>query len=205
MPADPVAAALLICFLVGAALIGLMFVSGLWAAPMHMHHGSVHGSGVEPTGSGASHALAHQDGASPFNTLSLLTFITWFGGTGYLLRTHTSLFVWIVVALAIVAGVAGGGAIFLLLAKVLLPHQTFLDPRDYDMVGTVARITVPIRAEGTGEVVYVKGGSRRADAARSERGVAIERGTEVVIVRYARGVAYVEPWSDFVARSERAG
>ena len=236
MPADPLASLFLICFLAGAALVVLTFVSGVWAAPLHhlpasfrLHlpgghiahaagghvghtghlgaghptHIAGHATDVTAAGHGSSaHSHAADDGASPFNTMSILTFVTWFGGVGYLLRTNWSIVGWLIVLLATLAGIGAGGAVFLFLARVLLPNQTILDPHDYERVGTVARTTMSIREGGTGEIVYTQGGARHVDAARSEQGDAIEHGTEVVIVRFERGVAYVEPWQQFLERSE---
>jgi hypothetical protein len=65
------------------------------------------------------------------------------------------------------------------------------------MEGTVARVTMAIRAEGTGEIGFSRDGSRRSEGARSATGLPIEVGTEVVIVRYERGLAYVEPWASY--------
>ena len=53
-------------------------------------------------------------------------------------------------------------------------------------------------------MVYSKGGTRRVASARSEDGRAIERGTEVVIVRAERAVAYVQPFEDFMKGEVRA-
>jgi hypothetical protein len=61
-------------------------------------------------------------------------------------------------------------------------------------------VTVPIALGQTGEIVYTQGGSRHSDGARSAEGKPIEHGAEVVVVRYERGIAYVEPWGSFVAK-----
>ncbi|HMH15817.1 MAG TPA: hypothetical protein VK578_22140, partial [Edaphobacter sp.] len=47
-----------------------------------------------------------------------------------------------------------------------------------------------------GEIIFSQTGARRAAAARSEDGISIERGTEVVVIRYERGIAYVRRWDD---------
>src|SRR4029079_12295009 len=52
----------------------------------------------------------------------------------------------------------------------------------------------PIRANGTGEVVFTIGGTRHVSAARSDDGDDIAKGTEVVIIREERGIAYVSTW-----------
>jgi hypothetical protein len=52
--------------------------------------------------------------------------------------------------------------------------------------------------DGIGEIIFSQTGARRASAARSDDGHAIERGVEVVVIRYERGVAYVRRWEDVV-------
>lgn len=209
--ADPLSALFFVCFAVGAVLIFLASVSGLWSLPVH--HGALHlpwSHAHAGLSHGMSHGGGHQvhshatDEASPFNTISVLTWLTWFGGSGYLLRTHSPIAGWLIVSLATLVGVLAGGAVFLLLARVLLPHQTVLDPSDYEHVGTVGRIATAIRERGTGEIVYAKGGTRHVEAARSALGTPIPRGTEVVIVRHERGVAYVRPWAEFIEEAEHA-
>jgi hypothetical protein len=61
----------------------------------------------------------------------------------------------------------------------------------------LANVSDTIRdGNGIGEIIFSQTGARRAAAARSEDGLAIERGTEVVVIRYERGIAYVRRWND---------
>jgi hypothetical protein len=85
---------------------------------------------------------------------------------------------------------------FWFLAKVLMAQEAPLDPADYDMVGVLGHLSISIRAGGTGELIYSQQGTRRVTGARSEDGVAIPRGTEVMVTRYEKGIAYVKPWVD---------
>ncbi len=71
-----------------------------------------------------------------------------------------------------------------------------LDPADFEMVGVLGRLSMPIREGGTGELIYSQAGTRRVCGARVEEGLAIAKGTEVVVTRYERGIAYVRPWSE---------
>ena len=65
------------------------------------------------------------------------------------------------------------------------------------MIGMIAKTIVPIRAgDGTGEIVFTHAGARRVCAARSEDARAIEKGTEVVVTKYERGIAYVITWAE---------
>jgi hypothetical protein len=67
-----------------------------------------------------------------------------------------------------------------------------MSSEEYSLPGTPARIVSPIRAGGVGEIVYTKAGTRFTAGARSVDGEAIPKGAEVVILRYERGIAYVQ-------------
>jgi hypothetical protein len=54
-----------------------------------------------------------------------------------------------------------------------------------------------IRENGTGEIIFSLAGVRRCAGARSDDGQAIEKGAEVVIERYEKGIAYVKKWEEF--------
>jgi hypothetical protein len=147
---------------------------------------------------GHAHHAGHS--VSPFNLSTIMAFVTWFGGAGYILRAYAGVQGIASVAAASLVGLLGGAIVFYFLVRVILPGQRILDPADYEVEGTLAKVSVPIRPGGVGEIVYTKGGTRRSEGARSSDGSAIERGTEVVIVKYERGIAYVEAWSSFVAK-----
>ncbi|MHB8757764.1 MAG: hypothetical protein ACYC6V_07105 [Bacillota bacterium] len=131
-----------------------------------------------------------------------MSFITWFGGIGYLLRTYSGLVAVLVALIAIGGGLVGASIVFFFLAKLLIPGQRLMDPDDYELPGTIARVTSGIREGGTGEIVYSMGGGRHTAGARSDTGGAIRRGEEVVIVNYEHGLAYVQPWAEFIKSTE---
>ena len=124
-------------------------------------------------------------------------FLAFFGGSGWVLYSSAGLAPAVALIAATVIGVAGGAVVFLFLVKVLLASQRFMDPASSRMEGTVARVSMAIRADGTGEIVFSRDGARRSEGARSATGAPIEAGTEVVVVRYERGLAYVEPWASY--------
>ncbi len=151
---------------------------------------------------GAGHGGAdHQGtGLSPFNLSTISAFLTWFGGAGYLLERYSSFTGLLIVTLATAAGIVGGGAIFVTLTRYVMPRLTEMRAEDYQLPGTVGRVSSAIRAGGTGEIVYTLAGTRRSDGARSATGEALERGTEVVILKVERGIAYVERWDTYAKR-----
>jgi hypothetical protein len=99
-------------------------------------------------------------------------------------------------------GLAGAGIVFLFVAKVLISTEENLDPADYEMVGVLARVSSPIRAGGTGELIFTQGGTRHTCGARSEDGSPIQKGAEVVVTRFEKGIAYVQRWEDLTASPE---
>ncbi len=71
-----------------------------------------------------------------------------------------------------------------------------MDPADYEMVGVLGRVSVSIRESGTGEIIYSQAGTRRTCGARCENGNAVAKGSEVVVTRYEKGIAYVRLWTE---------
>ena len=162
-------------------------------------HGVAHAPGLGHAGQGIAKGpvrAATDLSVSPFNFVTFTAFLAWFGGTGYLLTRYSS--VWFVIGLgvAITSGLVGGGAVYLFLSKVLTSEEENMDPADYEMVGVLGRTSLPIREGGTGEIIYSQAGTRRTCGARSEDGSAIAKGTEVVVTRYDKGIAYVRLWTE---------
>jgi hypothetical protein len=181
----------LLCLLLGFGLSVVSLLAGslhLHVPHLHLHH-SVH------IGHG------HSRGAGWFNTGTIAAFLAWFGGTGYLLQRYYS--VWFLVALGVatLSGIGGAAVVFWFLARVLMAREASLDPADYDMVGVLGRLSLPIRERGTGEIIYSQEGVRRVAGARSEDGLAIPKGSEVVVTRYEKGIAYVRRWEDLTGES----
>ena len=141
---------------------------------------------------------------SPFNPPSIAAFLAWFGGTGYLLTRFSAFWVGIGAFAVGRGGLVGGAIIFFFLTKVLMSDQEYLDPADFEMVGVLGKLSVPIREGGTGELIYSQMGTRRVCGARSDDGSAIAKGAEVVVTRYEKGIAYVRLWSEIVGRAGRS-
>ena len=170
----------LICFLVGFALSAIAVFSGalhLDIPGLDHHHGHVAGD--------------HGHG-SVFNLGTIATFLTWFGGVGYLL-SRAGVLLWVVFLVAIAGGVVGG-SILLWASRKLLGRERPLNAADYEMVGVLGKLSSGIRQGGIGEMSFSQEGVRRSAPARSDDGGAIEKGTEVFVTRYEKGVAYVRRW-----------
>lgn len=179
------------CFVIGFVLSVLSLAMSAVHVHIHWHW---------PFGHHAPAAGGHARGTGgPINFLTVTAFLAWFGGAGFLL---TSSFNWLLAPAllgAVLAGLVGAAIVFWIMAHVLWsPHEN-MQTIDYDMVGVLGRLSQPIRAGGLGELVYVQGGTRKSCGARTEDGSAIEKGTEVVVTEYDRGIALVRRWSDLAA------
>jgi hypothetical protein len=82
----------------------------------------------------------------------------------------------------------------------MLPHERELTADETEVVGVVGRVSSPIRADGTGEIVYQQLGSLRSAPARSENGEPIPKQEEVCVLRYEKGIAYVRRWEEVESR-----
>ena len=133
---------------------------------------------------------------SPFNFITLTAFLAWFGGTGFLITRFSSIWLALGLLISVAAGLVGAAIVFLFMTRVLISREENMDAADYEMVGVLGRTSLPIRAGGTGEIIYSQMGTRRTCGARSEDGSAIEKGVEIVVTRYDKGIAYVRRWED---------
>ena len=216
----------LICFAVGFCFSFFSFVFGSSRfGKLHLPHFHGHGVGYFPAAHGPvaqgpaapGHAAApaaaqahggshttHGLSVSPFNPPSIAAFLAWFGGTGYLLTRFSVLWVGLALVLSVIAGLIGGSIIFLFLTRILMSDQEFLNPADFEMVGVLGKLSVPIRDGGTGELIYSQMGTRRVCGARSDDGAVLTKGAEVVVTRYEKGIAYVHLWSELSGELDEA-
>jgi len=144
----------------------------------------------------------HAPQVSAFNPITLAAFLAWFGGTGYLLSRFSTVRFVGELLLSIIAGLIAAVAIFLFMSRVLISKEENLDPAYFEMVGVLGRITCAIRHGGTGEIVYSQAGTRRVCGARTEDGAVIGKGSEVVVTRYERGIAYVRRWDELTGEEQ---
>jgi hypothetical protein len=181
------------CFIVGFGLSVLSFALGAMHTHFHVRvpWGShAHGHSLPGVGS---------RGVGAINASTLTAFLAWFGGTGYLLTTQFRWLALPAVGLSLVLGLAGAAIVFWIMARVLWSPLENMQSADYEMTGVLGRLSQPIREGGVGELVYSHGGARKSCGARSADGRAIEKGTEVVVTGYERGIAAVRRWTDLVS------
>src|SRR5262249_11095725 len=143
------------CFIVGSVLSALSFASS--TLRLHVHLPFVHQLHLHVHAPHALHAphVPHaapapgaphggaSAGVSPVSFPTLMAFLAWFGGTGYLL---TSQFRWLAVPAlvgATLAGLSGAAIVFLVMAKLLWSPDENMRSGDFAMVGVIGRVAIP--------------------------------------------------------------
>lgn len=219
-----------VCFLVGLGMSVVSFVSGMhhhadWFEHLFHTHGHAHvhvphatyghvphgvpghapqAHGANVVKAGAPVHTAHLDdvSVSPLNAAVLTAFLAWFGGAGLLAQQFTP---WSLLPVLLVAFAVGaiGGEVIRRFLTLLVRRETPVQP--LSMVGTIAMVTIPIRAQdGTGEIVFTHQGTRQVAGARSDNGHAVAKGAEVIVTRYEKGIAYVATWDELSAMTPKS-
>ena len=180
------------CFIAGLGLSVVSFISGL--EHVNVFDNVFHGHRVLHLPRVIRHAGPKRAKTSMINAAAITAFLTWFGGGGLLLERLTPWSKAFMLTGAVVIGVFGGAAINAVI-NALARRESVAE--SLTMIGMIGRTVVPIRAvDGTGEIVFTHAGARRVAAARSDDGRAIDKGTEVVVTKYEKGIAYVTTWDE---------
>ena len=171
--------------LLGSFLFGILFTIGsllMGAADIGADSG------------GSDHGFGDHGFANLLNVTTVLAFITWFGGIGYLVRNGLGWPWFLALPLGVAGGVLAAWVVLWFMRRVLRSSNDVLDPKDFERVGVLARVTSSIRAGGVGEIVWEQRGTRMVTSAKSASSDPIGRGTEVLILKVDRGIAVVEPF-----------
>ena len=167
------------------------------AGHLHLHGGHAH-AGHTHTGhahTGQGHTGGHNAGTavrgsmvwalSWLSPLTLGGFALLFGGAGLLAGGSA-----FALLIAVVAGLAGAFAIRALMDAFV---RASVQPLSASAEGAIGEINATIQAGSNGRVSYTLEGLARNVIARAEDPTAtIPRGTQVVITRREKGVAFVE-------------
>jgi hypothetical protein len=170
---------------VGIGLLAVSFALG-W---LHAFGASEHAFGSTDHALGDHSPLPVRAFGVLFQIGLLAPFCIWFGAFGYFLSRRGAAPSWVVLLAACAAGALGAAIPRWFVRNVLakrdhrLPHAP--SPR-----GSLAIVTHTVRPDGTGEI-QIAGQGRRWLPARSADRRRLDRGAEVVVIDYVRGVAEV--------------
>jgi hypothetical protein len=188
-----------VCFIAGLGLSVVSFVSGLehvnvFDHVFHRHHTPHLPRGGHHAGPHAGHQAGTHRNTSMINAAAVTAFLTWFGGGGLLLQRLTPFSLPLIAGGAVVIGLAGGTLINRVINALASREST---AQSLSMIGVIGKTVIPIReGDGTGEIVFTHAGTKRVSGARSDSGRAVPKGTEVIVTRYEKGIAYVATWEE---------
>ena len=225
METDPLSLVFIACFLFGLLFfVGTILLGNLGHATHAGDTGHTNAGHVTHTGGHApSHAVVHstqgthgqhtttadQQGAHfsifPYmNPTTIALFLLGFGFFGYV--SHTAQFVLpLTLVLAAIGGLAVAALLLVLVSRLFGDSEGATVQDVSDRTGLLGKVSISIREDNIGEIIYVSpGGMRKSIAARSVSGQSIESGQEVVVVNYQRGsgVAEVDTWEHFMHENE---
>ena len=146
---------------------------------------------------GVEHTRPSRAGApSPFfNLPSYAAFGFGFGVVGYPLATRTSLPVWAILLIALIAGAVTVSGMVILLARWALRDAAGATAHDDEIQGQLAVVTRDIQSNSSGEITYESFGRKVRIPAVAIGDKRLPVGSEVVIDRIENGVALVEEWA----------
>jgi len=130
---------------------------------------------------------------APLSPATISVFMATFGGVGIILTSLFDLSLLITLPASAFSGFVIAAGVFTVFYHLFTRVQASSEVRMSHALGARGEVTVPISAEGVGEVALVIRGSRISVPARSQDGVAIARHAAVRIVRQLGSTLYVSP------------
>lgn len=140
-------------------------------------------------------------GELPFLSPTVIaTFLTVFGGIGYMLLHLTDWPVFPIAGLSLLAGLAVSSIVLFLIVIPLHSAQKGTALSAKDMIGYEAEVITAIGEGRLGEIVYQQGGTRLNAPAKAADGRAIPQGTNVRIISEIAGTFVVEAYGTNYSR-----
>jgi hypothetical protein len=137
--------------------------------------------------------LEFHTGELPFLSPTIIaTFLTVFGGIGYMLLHNTGWSAMAVAGLSLLTALGVSSVVLFLVVIPLHAAQKGTALSAKGMIGLDARVIISIEALRLGEIVYEQGGTRLSAPAKALGEAIIPHGTQVRIVGETAGTFIVE-------------
>jgi hypothetical protein len=168
--------------------------------PAHSTHSTGHTGPTGGTQNTASHST--QENAtllSYLNPTSIVLFLLGFGFFGYVFHNTAHLILPFTLLFSGMSGVLIAILLLVMLSRIFGESEANTVQDVVDRTGLLGKVSITIPENSLGEIIYISpGGLRKSIAARSTDGRRLERGQEVVVINYQRGVAEVDTWEHFI-------
>jgi membrane-bound ClpP family serine protease len=132
-------------------------------------------------------------GELPFlSPTTIGSFVTVFGGTGYVLSVNTHWHSILIAAIAIILALILATLMFVFVMLPLYRSEKSAAKSDKEMVGKTAEVVTSIMEGAKGEIIYEQGGMRLSAPAQAVNGQILKQGEMVLIMDVVSGTFVVE-------------
>ncbi len=196
--------------------------TGAHAAGAHVAGGHDAGAHAHVAGHTATHTTGHDVATTTSSSESLwgsiqnllwgslnlngaLIFLLVFGVLGYLLHNSQGAQILVTLLVAALVGALAAIGVNAALTSIFITSQAGeLTADSSRLEGRLATVSIAIRAQGIGEVIYNDDtGTRHSIGARATNDQPIESGAQVVIIAAEDGMTTVQQWDNFIAETRQ--
>ncbi|QJD81736.1 hypothetical protein [Cohnella herbarum] len=132
-------------------------------------------------------------GEIPFLSPTIIaTFLTVFGGIGYMLLHNTEWSAFPIAGLSLLIALGVSSAVLFLVVLPLYAAQKGTALSSKAMIGLEAKVVTSIEVSRLGEIVYEQGGTRHSAPAKAAENASIPQGSQVRILDEMAGTFVVE-------------
>jgi membrane protein implicated in regulation of membrane protease activity len=131
-----------------------------------------------------------------FNPTLILAFITMASASGYVFETYTSLDSVLILVISMVMAFIMDACLNMFVLIPLSSAEESLAYTEESLKGRVGKVITPIPVDGYGEVIIENASGRIAKPAVGFKNIAIQEGTNVLIMDVKKGVLQVTVYDD---------
>lgn len=129
-----------------------------------------------------------------FNPVLILSFITFFSATGYVMEFITPFHSLLIIAISIIMAFILDTLLNVFILIPLSSAEESLSYTEESLKGRVGKIIIPIPENGFGEIVIESKVGMISRPAAGIENKAIAEGVQVLVLEVEKGVLYVEPY-----------
>lgn len=187
----------LVAFFLG---LGFAVLSALLSDVFHTDAGGAGIGDIDLQAGGPDVQLGHPEGLHTggvhfpiLSPVTISTFVASFGGMGIiLLKLKPEWGTILHIPISIVVGLGVAASVAYLFYRLFGKAQISSAPRDADLVGLEADVSVSIPVSGMGQISYVAMGIRSTGAAKTDDQTEVKQGEKVKITKVSGGIFTVQ-------------
>ncbi|MUK88866.1 hypothetical protein GMD78_10725 [Ornithinibacillus sp. L9] len=130
------------------------------------------------------------------NPALILSFITFFSASGYILEVITSLSSILIIVISVITAFILDTILHFFVLVPLSSAEESLSYTEESLKGRVGKIIIPIPDDGFGEIIIESKSGTISKPVASYENTPIEEGTQVLVIEVEKGVLHVVPYED---------